>query len=232
MPFSQAELDSLEERRQTRVSDLQDANQALERLKQDICRETDDDISINWEQLLRRFERRLEETREEYRTQTARILGQILLCHVLDEMRTHEDEKLHRRLQSASIAEPLRAVTGRYEGVRLSGDHLQVVDAYGEFPLASLSSGAQEQVLLALRLGLASSMLREKTLFLLLDDAFQYSDWERRQNLIEQMVMLAQKGWQITYFTMDDHLRDLFDAAGRQCFGENFRRIELDRLAD
>jgi uncharacterized protein YhaN len=58
---------------------------------------------------------------------------------------------------------------------------------------------------------------------MLLDDAFQHSDWERRERLVAQVLSMVQSGWQITYLTMDDHLRGLFDAAARQTLGEDYR---------
>ena len=64
------------------------------------------------------------------------------------------------------------------------------------------------------------------TNFLILDDAFQYSDWQRRENLMDQVVDLARSGWQILYLTMDDHIRDLFIKRGR-VFKEQFQMAEL-----
>ena len=39
---------------------------------------------------------------------------------------------------------------------------------------------------------------------------------DRREQLIQQTVGLVETGWQVLYFTMDDHIRDLFDSAGKQ----------------
>ena len=48
----------------------------------------------------------------------------------------------------------------------------------------------------------------------MLDDALQNSDWDRRANMVDHLVELVRSsGWQIFYFTMDDHLRDLFPVA-------------------
>ncbi len=94
------------------------------------------------------------------------------------------------------------------------------------YPLEELSTGAREQVLMALRVGMATRISGADSLFLLLDDAFQYSDWTRRQNLVEQSVTLVEDGWQVIYLTMDDDIRDRFLEAG-ETMSENFTMITL-----
>ena len=63
-------------------------------------------------------------------------------------------------------------------------------------------------------MGFASIAMEGKTGFLILDDAFQHSDWHRRENLVERTLSFVKSGWQVFYFTMDDHIRDLFQNAG------------------
>jgi hypothetical protein len=43
---------------------------------------------------------------------------------------------------------------------------------------------------------------------------------------VEKIAALANDGWQIVYFTMDDNIRELFAAAGKD-FGENYKYLEL-----
>ena len=63
--------------------------------------------------------------------------------------------------------------------------------------------------------------------FLLLDDALQNSDWDRRANMVDHLVELVRSsGWQIFYFTMDDHLRDLFRSKAI-ILAEDFQYHEL-----
>lgn len=218
--YSHEELINLEDRAETLRSDLEEEQQALQTLKQRICDRTGDDISMRWQPLLHQLQQKRAEVAQAYRDLTANILGRMVVCEVLEELRQEEDRKIEDSLRSATMSRPLKAVTGRYEGVRSDGDELFVADAFGEFPLSQLSTGAREQVLLALRLGVAAKLLGEETLFLILDDAFQYSDWQRRERLLQQMVQLAHRGWQITYFTMDVHLRELFEEAGQRHFGD------------
>ena len=65
-------------------------------------------------------------------------------------------------------------------------------------------------------------MFGQDALFLILDDAFQHSDWHRRERLVAEMVAVARQGWQILYFTMDDHIRDLFHQWVRPEFNEQY----------
>jgi uncharacterized protein YhaN len=89
-----------------------------------------------------------------------------------------------------------------------------------------MSTGAREQVFLALRLGFASINMKGETAFLILDDAFQHSDWKRRKNLLYQTLSLVKTGWQVFYFTMDDHIKHLFEKAGTKFEGQ-FRSFDL-----
>jgi uncharacterized protein YhaN len=66
-------------------------------------------------------------------------------------------------------------------------------------------------------------------LFLVLDDAFQHADWERRERLMDEVIRLGKKGWQILYLTMDDHIRDLFHDRGVKEFKKGFRFYDLER---
>ena len=45
--------------------------------------------------------------------------------------------------------------------------------------------------------------------------------------MIDTMVELARNGWQIIYFTMDDHIRDLFQEKGR-VLGDEFNLKTLN----
>ncbi|MEO1997969.1 MAG: hypothetical protein ABGZ17_22140, partial [Planctomycetaceae bacterium] len=49
----------------------------------------------------------------------------------------------------------------------------------------------------------------------------QHSDWTKRERLVGQCLALVECGWQIFYFAMDDHVRELFSNAG-QGIGQRF----------
>jgi len=118
-------------------------------------------------------------------------------------------------------------MTGKYQSLNLIDDQIYTRDQYQEYPLKDLSTGAKEQVQLALRLGIASHVSGGEPLFIILDDAFQHSDWERRESLVKVTVDLAKNGWQIIYLTMDDHIRDLFLKMGKAALSKKFAFFEL-----
>jgi uncharacterized protein YhaN len=64
-------------------------------------------------------------------------------------------------------------------------------------------------------------------MFLILDDAFQHSDWQRREWMVDQMADLVSMGWQIIYFTMDDHIKRLFEDRVKLKFQDRYAGFEL-----
>jgi uncharacterized protein YhaN len=136
---------------------------------------------------------------------------------VLEQVGLEEARMIEEGLQSAAIGESIRLMCPRYQSLRSTEEGLVVTDGDdNEFAVKDLSTGAREQVFLGARLGFARKALDDQTSFLILDDAFQHSDWLRRKQLVDQVVTLVQAGWQVLYFTMDDHIRRLFDTAGQQ----------------
>ncbi len=230
VPYSKSKQQSLGEELAEETNKLEHHNQARQSLKQRICQETGDDISDSWENVIQHLREKRAGQALEYRQLTAHIIGGIAVTSVLEELRQTEDEKIQSRLSSSAISDPLFKLTQRYSGVRLDGEELWFQDDYSEFPLRDLSTGAQEQILLALRLGCAAQLLGRDKLFLVLDDAFQYADWKRRVHLVDEMVHLAKSGWQVTYFTMDDNIRDLFEKAGKHAFKKEFFSGDLEML--
>jgi len=207
--------------------EIEEENQKLATLKQLICQQTGDDIATAWEDLIQHLREKRAVLMSDYQQKTAEIVGKIVVHRVLDDLRKDEDSKIEEGLQSKAILEPLHRITRRYKGLKLDGDRLVVADPYRDYPLSDLSTGAQEQILLALRIGFSTRLLKQENLFLILDDAFQYSDWERRDWLLDMMVDLASGGWQIIYFTMDNHIRDLFEKKGK-ALGKGFHSAVLN----
>ena len=227
MEFSAERLGEFEDENLAQNLEIREAERDLENLKQEITRETGDDVSSPWAELLDSLRKKRREVDGEYRTTTARILGQIGVIQVLEQIRTEEDEKIREGLQAPEVAELLTEVTGQTRSLDFKDGNLVVQGDTADYELSDLSTGAREQVLLALRMGFASRLAGGEPLFLLLDDAFQHSDWERRERLVAQVVELAKAGWQITYLTMDDHLRDLFKNVGESAFGDDFQYHEI-----
>jgi uncharacterized protein YhaN len=184
--------------------------------------------ATEWSQLLEALQQARDSKRLEYKECTAEILAKVGLWQVIEGLRQKETEGIESKLKKDELIAPLSALTGRhYQSIHLDAEEkLEIGDADGNsFALADLSTGVREQICLALRFGFASIAL-EGPAFLLLDDAFQHSDWERRPRMIEYMVELTRQGWQVFYFTMDEHIRDQFCEAGK-ALGDDFKYEEL-----
>lgn len=206
---------------------VEEENRNLASLKQLVCQETEDDISASWEIILANLQKRSQQILQDYKAMTAEIVGKVMVNEVVEELRKDEESKILAGLRSPEVQAPIYQVTNRYRSVDLQGEKLVASDQYNTFDLADLSTGAQEQVLLALRIGFAARLMQGDSLFLILDDAFQYSDWRRRKLLVDKVAELAENGWQIIYFSMDDNIRTLFDRRGKK-FGEDYKFINLD----
>ena len=206
---------------------LSEQESQLDELKARVSQETGL-TSSDWEELIAALRRIREEAAERYRQITAEILAKIQVFAVVEELRKQENRRIAEGLQRPELTEPLRALTGRYESIRHDKEEGLILssDSDEEYPLADMSTGAREQVFLALRMGFASIAMEGQTGFLILDDAFQHSDWDRRQNLVDHTLSFVQSGWQVFYFTMDDHIRKLFLAAGEE-LGDRFRGHDL-----
>jgi uncharacterized protein YhaN len=225
-PYDERRLEELRYRLDGVVHDLNELNRKLDQLKQMICRQTGDDITRPWPELITNLQRKREQVLANYRDQYSAILGKMALAQVLEALDRSEDKRIREGLDSPEVTGTLRGLTGRYRSLRIDGDALLTADDHNEFPITELSTGAQEQTLLALRIGFASRLLHQNRIFLLLDDAFQYSDWERRRGMVDAVAGLAEDGWQILYFTMDDHLLGLFDERGK-ALGRDYARLLL-----
>ncbi|MCK4671691.1 MAG: hypothetical protein KAT47_04045, partial [Candidatus Aegiribacteria sp.] len=200
---------------------------SLESLKSRLAGETSGNTTDTWEELLTALEYKQEKITEEYRDITAEILAKIEVCKTINEFRNKENARIKSSLKSEVLTEPLLALTDRYIGVILTDEgDLNLNSKTGdEFPLETLSTGAREQVYFALRTGFAELAMQQPA-FLILDDAFQRSDWDRRRNLISHTLNMIKKGWQIFYFTMDDHIKELFMDAGKD-LKKKFKSVEL-----
>jgi len=207
--------------------DLREEDRSLEDLKSRVSQETNLPNS-DWEDLITELRARQGTAAEEYRQRTADILARIQVFAVVEQFRELENSRIAKGLKRPELTERLRALTGRYGSIRHDDEEGLILstDKDEEYSLSSMSTGAREQVFLALRMGFASIAMEGETGFLILDDAFQHSDWDRRQRLVDQTLSFIESGWQVFYFTMDDHIRDLFEAAGGS-LGTRFRNQRL-----
>lgn len=207
--------------------ELQEKKGELENLKHSICAVTGDEIDTPWNKVLEGLRELYDERIQGYKSLTAEILAKMGVTQVLQEVKEQEDKKIRRGLRSPEVLDILNDVLDDYQSLDFTGDQVLVKGSLADYPLGVLSTGAQEQIQLALRMGFASLLTEGRPLFLILDDAFQHSDWQRRQCLVKKTVELAKNDWQIINLTMDDHLRDLFREAGERIFPDEFTYYEL-----
>ncbi|MCD4672553.1 MAG: hypothetical protein K8R77_07815 [Anaerolineaceae bacterium] len=225
--FSASTLKQLEEDLRSLEETISNENKNLDLLKQKACAQTEDDMVISWEVLIENLRTMQEQALEECISLNAQITGGIFVTEVIADLRKQEDEHIYNALASKNMVDPIKAITPAYTGVELEDKELIVFNDMQRFPLSDMSTGAKEQVLLALRIGLAAYVLGSQKMFLILDDAFQHSDWTRRERLIDEMVVLAEKGWQIIYFSMDDHIKSLFEKRVKPKMKERCQIFEL-----
>ncbi len=207
--------------------ELNNKDDLLEKLKYKINGITGEDYSSSWENLVETLTTKRQEEIKRNKDVTASILAQIMVNQVLEDLRKVEEERIEEGLISTAISQALLATTGHYDRVEKEDDELYVADSYGRYRVSDLSTGAREQVLLGLRIGFAARILTGTTLFLILDDAFQHSDWERRERLVKKLFTLSKDGWQIIYFTMDDHIRKLFETNAKSVGKDQYQTISL-----
>lgn len=200
---------------ENQISDARDRLQDIDReqigLKSKAAGVAGQYASVSWEVILGKLDELRKETAAQCRELKAELLAKIALTRVLNGLRELESSRIDAGLRNEKVGSALLAATGRYNRIERQNGQLVVSDDFNEFPLEILSTGAREQVLLGLRLGFAARLLEGQPLFLILDDAFQHSDWERRRRLVKRLFELAGNGWQILYFSMDDHIRGLFE---------------------
>lgn len=226
--YNKPEYKNIQNQLENLKTELAAEEEKLNVLKRDIYIATGNEPAKDWDDLIQNLRSKRESVIADYKFLTAEIIGKRLLYDVLQDLRKDEDNKILDGLNSVAESGILKGITGRYDGFHLDSDTLLVSDTYQDFALSDLSTGAQEQVLLALRIGFAARLAGKEgeALFLILDDAFQYSDWDRREHLMEAVVNLSQNGWQIFYFSMDDHIQKLFNQRGKQ-FGNDYVRKVL-----
>lgn len=135
-----------------------------------------------------------------------------LALEVLDGLRTEEERKITDLFAADGPATQAfhQISDGRYERVRYDPEEqtLKVTQPDGrELVPEQLSKGAREQLYLAARLGLAERVLGADQGFFLLDDPLLPADRERLAAGFEVLQSIAEKGWQILYFTSKEEVR-------------------------
>jgi len=180
-------------------------------LKSTICQYTGNDISADWSVLIDDLFKKREEIKKEFQEIEAKILSGIITNKTIERLQEEKDKELLEALNSEEVKNFLFKLTGRYKQLLFNNSDIIISDDYNEFSLKDLSTGAKEQVMIALRIGFLCHLFKTDDAFLILDDAFQHSDYDKREILIKTLFELARNNWQIIYLTMDDHIKDLFE---------------------
>ena len=202
----------------------------LSYLKQSLCEEINSKITDDWDEIIHKLEVKKGELCESHKLLKAEIIAKILVYQSLESLKAKEEEKIQEGLKSDQLKKALFDVTGKYKSIELINGDLILSDGYVNHEFANLSTGTQEQIFLALRIVFASRISKDDNLFFIFDDAFQYSDWDRRPKLVDKMIELAKNNWQVIYFSMDDNIRDLFIKMASKVLKDQFVLINLDRL--
>ena len=211
----------------------------LSRLKEDlgelrsrVVQETNTTPQAEWLDLISKLSEKLEEHQEVYRKQTAEILAKIQVHRVIEAFREQENERIDAGLREESLADLLYSVTdGKYRDIQqIHGELAVIPDDDEPYPLSKLSTGVREQIHIALRMHFALEIMKAEKGFLILDDAFQHSDYSRRKRLVDQTVQHVRNGWQVFYFTMDDHIRGLFREVGEE-MPNKFKETDLSAVS-
>ena len=222
LDFNPEEFKELEEKKQKIVEDLELEKRQLENIKMKLIGAVDGKLSDTIEDLIEKLKLEKNKIKEELDKLNSGMIAGILITEVLNELAGDERENIKITLNSQDVVRPLKKLTGRYKEYALEDNGLSVRDDNYTFQLKDISTGTREQILLSLRLGFAANLMKNDQLFLILDDAFQHSDWVRRKYLIKHMFDLAREGWQIIYFTMDNHIKSLFDEFSEGFSGNYF----------
>ncbi len=224
--FLQLKFNQIENKLKELEEKIKKEEEKILNLKSALCSFTGTDVTIGWNELIEKLYLKRETVEKELEDIEAKIISGIIVHETIEELRKEEDEKLLERLNSEEVKDLLRKLTGRYVRISFEEEDITISDDYQNFSLKDLSTGSKEQVMFALRVGFAKKILKQDSAFLILDDAFQHSDYDKRPILVNMLFELVKDGWQVVYLTMDDHIKKLFEekSKGTQI---NFKTIYL-----
>jgi len=174
------------------------------------------DITTPWDEILKKLYEFREEKWKELKGKISEIVANMLVHQMIEKMQKEEEEFLVESINSDNVTNILKRITNdKYQKIKIEGDEVYVSSDIVDYNIRDLSTGAKEQVLLAIRIGIAQKLLGTTAGFLILDDAFQHVDWEKRPLIVDSLIELSKSGWQIFYLTMDDNIKDLFEKRGK-----------------
>lgn len=225
--YNEEKLLQIEKCIKEKLEEKKEIESKLNNLKQKICNITGNEITDDWNIVIDNINNKLTETEEEEKDKRAEIIAKKFVFDAVENLEKAEDEKIEERLSSSYIKDLIKQLTdNNYQDIYLQDKKVFLSSSYQDFSVRELSTGTVEQVMLALRLGFLKEIMGGRDMFLILDDAFQHSDWKRRERMVKKLAELSINGPQIIYFTMDDHILGLFNKYGKD-LKDNYRRFTL-----
>ena len=191
--------------------DVQQAFEALGRVKQDIESLETDRHSTRLRFECQQVAAQLQRTAEEW-------LAIELAGGIVEDIR-HNFERTCQPGALVAAGDHLQRLTsGRYRNIwtplgkrrlRIDGQHDQTV------PVEQLSGGTREQLFLAIRFAMVDRLRAQGLeLPMVLDDVFVNFDQLRTEAAIDALIDLAERGQQVLLFTCHLHLAHLFESRG------------------
>ncbi|MBP8965848.1 MAG: AAA family ATPase [Paludibacteraceae bacterium] len=225
--FSVEELNKVQTEMEILKDKISELENGIDKLKSEICTWLNLDFTTGWNEVVENLYEREKEILSNLKKNEAYIVAGNVLYKTIEQLQQQEGEELAAGINSGIFTNLLYRLTGKYNKLEIVDNEIIISSENNSWLLKELSTGTKEQVMLALRVTLAQRALNE-TAFLMLDDAFQHSDYERRPKIIDQLFELSTAGWQIIYLTMDEHIRHLFNqTAQHKQFLENYQEICL-----
>ncbi len=157
---------------------------------------------------------KLREKLQEFQASVARRQKNVRIAlDIFQEIEDSEREKVGVLFgEDSNISRFYRKITdGLYENVLFDNNTvgLKVGRRDGKYLSPELlSSGAYDQLYFSVRLTLGEKLLPKEKGFFILDDPFLKSDRERLKRQLAVLVDVAERGWQIIYFSAKDEVKD------------------------
>ncbi|MCS7123025.1 MAG: hypothetical protein RMJ17_00385, partial [Candidatus Aenigmarchaeota archaeon] len=209
--YSKRELEKNKMELKNIENEINEVNQGFENLKGEIIGLVGNlDRSSNLCELMNALNELKSSIENEYKEITAKIIAGILLYKNTTKLNKEVEKQLENQLNSNELINIVYSITKRYSKFSISNDEIIIHDDINSFPIKDLSTGAKEQVLLGIIIGIIKNLLKYDSAFIILDDAFQHIDWYKRPFIIDSLISLAKNDWQIFYLTMDENIKEIF----------------------
>ncbi len=150
--------------------------------------------------------------REDTRDGVLKVMG------IFEEIEAEEQEKVAELFGTESpISQYFSEITdGLYEAVLFNQVRGQIEVRRKDgvtLDAEKLSGGAYDQLYLAIRLALGERILQGTKGFFIMDDPFVKADPARLEKQLEVLRRIAQRGWQVIYFSAKAEMKDALKAS-------------------